>query len=149
MACTLTRDDVSDIVLGVLREIHNNPSITEFSRFGIELVVSPTARATLYPGPITERIHERGCFLTSFGPLDCQKAQDVEDIVTAAWNDVKSSQHAVALAAVALPAQPTPPIVVQPAATVIVPTTQPAGRKRAKPKAKKGSARKAKAKPRK
>ena len=45
MACELTRNDVSKIVLGVLRRIHRDNTITEFSRFGIELMVShqPTA----------------------------------------------------------------------------------------------------------
>jgi hypothetical protein len=110
MACALKRVDVSKIVLTELRRIHSDPSITEFSRFGIELMVDPVARATLYPAPISKKIQDAGCFLKVFGPTDCQKAQDVEDIVTAAWNDVKSTQINLALAmAMAAPPPAGPP----------------------------------------
>jgi hypothetical protein len=85
MACELTRNDVSNIVLGILRRIHRDNTITEFSRFAIELMVDPFARATLYPRPITEEIKQEGGFLRVFGPSECQRAQDVEDIVTAVW----------------------------------------------------------------
>jgi hypothetical protein len=102
MACALKRVDISRIVLTELRRIHTDPSITEFSRFGIELMVDPVARATVYPAPISQKITDAGCFLKVFGPTDCQRAQDVEDIVTAAWNDVKSSQISLALAIAAL-----------------------------------------------
>ena len=105
MPCTLKREDVSEIVVDILRNLHNDPSITEFSRFGIELMVDPFARATLYPPPITASIKQEGCILKTFGPTDCQKAQDVEDIVTAVWNDVKSGQALVAMAA-----QPAPKV---------------------------------------
>jgi hypothetical protein len=104
MACALKRVDVSRIVLTELRRIHSDPSITEFSRFGIELMVDPVARATLYPAPISRKITDAGCFLKVFGPTDCQRAQDVEDIVTAAWNDVKSTQISLAMAIAALAA---------------------------------------------
>lgn len=117
MACELTRNDVSNIVLGILRRIHRDNTITEFSRFGIELLVDPFARATLYPRPITEEIKEEGCFLRVFGPSECQRAQDVEDIVTAAWNDVKSSQMRVAMVA-RLTGSVVPPPAGAPAAVV-------------------------------
>jgi hypothetical protein len=75
-------------------------------------MVDPVARATLYPAPISQQITAGGCFLKTFGPTECQRAQDVEDIVTAAWNDVKSTQFSLALAMAALPPPaplPAPP----------------------------------------
>jgi hypothetical protein len=119
LASTLNRNDVSNILLGVLRGIHQDQSITEFSRFGIELMVDPFARATLYPAPITEEIKKRGCFFKIFGPSDCQRAQDVEDIVTAAWNDVKSSQITLALAAARVAGTVPPATVAGPTVVVI------------------------------
>ena len=135
MACALKRVDVSKIVLTELRRIHRDPSITEFSRFGIELMVDPVARATLYPTPIGQKIKDAGCFLKVFGPTDCQKAQDVEDIVTAAWNDVKSTQInlALAMAMAAVPPSGPPPA---PTSAPAAPTADSAKRKKTKRKVK-------------
>jgi hypothetical protein len=129
MACALKRVDVSRIVLTELRRIHSDPSITEFSRFGIELMVDPVARATLYPAPISQRIKDAGCFPKVFGPTDCQRAQDVEDIVTAAWNDVKSTQISQAMALAAPPPSEPPPA---PPSAPAAPTAGPAKKKKKK-----------------
>jgi len=138
MACALKRVDISKIVLTELRRIHSDPSITEFSRFGIELMVDPVARATLYPAPISQKIKDAGCFLKVFGPTDCQRAQDVEDIVTAAWNDVKSTQISLAIAIGALP--PSGPSPASPSASAPAapagPTADSAKKKKSKKKVK-------------
>jgi hypothetical protein len=133
MACALKRVDISRIVLTELRRIHSDPSITEFSRFGIELMVDPVARATLYPAPISQKIRDAGCFLKLFGPTDCQRAQDVEDIVTAAWNDVKSTQISMAMAIGALP--PGGPLPA-PASVPAAPTADSAKKKKKRNKKK-------------
>jgi hypothetical protein len=54
-----------------------------------------------------------------FGPTECQRAQGVEDIVTAAWSDVKSSQRVAVAAAFMASALTASHLVVS--ATALVP----------------------------
>ncbi len=91
MACTATRQDVSDIVLEVIRAFHGDDTIVEATVFGRDVVVDKLTRRG-YAALIEELLSQRfpDCVPGSFGPDDCASAGKVKDIVDALWNDVKS-----------------------------------------------------------
>jgi hypothetical protein len=87
MPCSYTRLDVSIIVLGVLRHIHNLPSITEATIFGPQgLNVDDTFKSSYY-NPIKMSVEKPDCILKNFSTSDCINASTVGDIVDAVWAD--------------------------------------------------------------
>ena len=90
MACTITRQDVSNLVLEVIRAIQNDKTIVENTVFGQDIIVDRLARRN-YASPIVKLIGQRfpECVLTRFGPDDCANANKVKDIVDAVSNELK------------------------------------------------------------
>ena len=86
-----TRQDVSNVVLQVIRAIESKKKITivEATVFGQDLIVDSTARR-LYASPILNRFEETfpGSTLSQFGPDTCANAGRVRDIVNAIWDEV-------------------------------------------------------------
>ena len=87
-----TRQDVSNVVLAVIRGIENGRNITivEATVFGQDLVVDQLARRG-YASPILIRFREAfpESSLSRFGPDTCANAGRVRDIVNAIWDEVK------------------------------------------------------------
>ena len=90
MACTATRQDVSDVVTEVISAFHNDPTVVEATVFGRDLLVDKLTRRS-YAALITTLLSQRfpDCVPGTFGPDDCANAGKVKDIVDALWNDVK------------------------------------------------------------
>ena len=87
-----TRQDVSNVVLAVIRGIEDGRNITivEATVFGQDLVVDKLARRG-YASPILIRFREAfpDSSLSRFGPDTCANAAKVKDIVNAIWDEVK------------------------------------------------------------
>ena len=87
-----TRQDVSNVVLAVIRGIENGRNITivEATVFGQDLVVDKVARRA-YASPILIRFQEvfPDSSLARFGPNTCADAARVRDIVNAIWDEVR------------------------------------------------------------
>lgn len=88
MPCSLTRSDVSKLVLKVIRNTENDQNISESTRFWDDLRVDPIARRG-YFGPIKTKVESEGCTLSKVNPQDFENANDVKEIVEAVWADVK------------------------------------------------------------
>lgn len=88
MPCSLTRPDVSNLVLEVIRNMENNQNISESTRFWEDLGVDPKARRG-YFRPIKTKVEAAGCTLSKVGPQDFENAKDVKEIVDLVWADVK------------------------------------------------------------
>lgn len=89
MSCTYTRQDIADIVLGVIRSIQDDKTIVENSVFGEDIIVDKFAKR-LYAFPIKMSVDRfPDCILKKFGPNDCEKAKKVKDIVEAVWKEFK------------------------------------------------------------
>jgi hypothetical protein len=89
MSCHHTRQDVSDIVVGVIRGIEEDRTITENSVFGTDIIVDKKYKR-LYAFPIKRSVEIYPlCMLKKFGPDQCEKAKKVGDIVDAVWKEFK------------------------------------------------------------
>jgi hypothetical protein len=86
MACSFTRQDVSDIVIEVLEQLLGKKFITEQSQFDEDLGVDDTAKALLF-FPIKMSVEKVGCMLKKFNSQTCQKAKVVGDVVDAISKD--------------------------------------------------------------
>ena len=86
-----TRQDVSNVVLAVIRAIESKKNITivEGTVFGQDLIVDKMARRS-YASPIITRFQQifPDSSLSRFGPDTCAKASRVRDIVNAIWDEV-------------------------------------------------------------
>lgn len=88
MPCSLTRSDVSKLVLKVIRKMENDPNISEGTRFWEDLRVDPEARRG-YFRPIKTKVKAAGCTLSKVRPQDFEDAKDVKEIVDIVWADIK------------------------------------------------------------
>ena len=82
------REQISELIVGILRELHFRQDIHEGSRYGEDLVVDESVKK-LYYYAIALHLEKLGCLLVDFSPNDCEKAESVKDIVDAVWNDIK------------------------------------------------------------
>jgi hypothetical protein len=89
MACNYTRQEISEIVVGVISDIENDATITEESEFSPQDINNDATFRSGYYDPIRMSVEKDGCLLTKFSPADCEKASSVGDIVNAVWKDVK------------------------------------------------------------
>ena len=106
MACSLTRRDVSGLVLDTIRRIHRDPSIVEATVFGPQgLNVDAMFRST-YFFPIKMTVERVDCILRQFSPADCENAETVRDIVDAVFDDLTRSNASASVASIASFAQP-------------------------------------------
>ena len=87
---SLSRRDVSRIVLGVLRHIHENPTIVEASVFGSQGINADATFRTSYFKPIRDGVTAGGCAIRTFSTADCERAETVADIVDAVFADLNS-----------------------------------------------------------
>jgi hypothetical protein len=88
MACSLTRAEVSDRILIVLRTVHRDDTISEETTFGRDLDVDDLAKE-LYYYPIKMTVEQIGCVMgKSFSPDACRKARKVSGIIKAAWDSL-------------------------------------------------------------
>jgi hypothetical protein len=85
-----TRQDVSNVVLHVIRAVHRDESIVEASAFGQDIIVDNLARRN-YAMAIINTLGERfpGCAVSRFGPDACAQATRVRDIVDNLWNEIR------------------------------------------------------------
>ena len=85
-----TRQDVSDVVVDVIRSIQRNPTIGEATAFGQDIIVTSLARRN-YAGPIINTLDERfpGTVVTRFSPDVCAQANRVRDIVDSLWDELQ------------------------------------------------------------
>lgn len=88
MPCSLTRSDVSSLVLEVIRKRENDPNISEGTRFWEDLRIDAKARRG-YFRPIKTKVEAAGCTLSKASPQDFENAKNVKEIVDAVWKDVK------------------------------------------------------------
>jgi hypothetical protein len=88
MPCSLTRSDVSSLVLEVIRKRENDPNISEGTRFWEDLRIDAKARRG-YFRPIKTKVEAAGCTLSKVSPQDFENAKNVKEIVDAVWKDVK------------------------------------------------------------
>jgi hypothetical protein len=88
MACTLTRKQVSILVLQVIGQIQHDDSITEATEFGPQGINNDAQFRTGYAGPIKLAVESPQCRLTNFSASDCANAETVGDIVDAVWADL-------------------------------------------------------------
>ena len=91
MASVLDRDDVSNIVVGVVRDMEQDPSVTEPTRFEEDLRVDDAAKRGYFP-PVHRQITEAGGKLTSTKAADFENADTVGEIVDTVWQDVQQNQ---------------------------------------------------------
>ena len=89
MPCSYSRDDVSGIVVDVLRQLHDDETITEESVFSRDIKVDDFAKR-LYYFPIKMSVEKIDCMLKEFSPDDCERARKVKSIVDAVWKDVRA-----------------------------------------------------------
>lgn len=85
MACTYTRQDIEQRVVGVYRQQLGDISITRFSRFGPgeEIDIDPGARRAFF-FPIKQNIDRApDCVISQFTIDDCEKAPTVGTIIDA------------------------------------------------------------------
>lgn len=86
MACSLTKAEVSKIVVDVLRQLHKMPNITEGTVFGRDLVVDDFAKE-MYFFPVKMSVERVGCILgKKFTPATCRKAVSVGALAKAAFD---------------------------------------------------------------
>jgi len=90
MACNLTRSEVSDLVLDVIRKREKEPGVTENTRFHEDLRVDPLTRRG-YFRPIKDGIEAHGCVFRRLSPDVFENAADVKGIVDAVWADVSDN----------------------------------------------------------
>ena len=85
-----TRQDVSNVVIGVIRAVQRDNTIIEATTFGQDIIVDTLARRN-YASPIIITLGQRfpGCVLSRFGPDDCVSASRVKDIVDNIWNELR------------------------------------------------------------
>jgi len=88
MPCSLTRSEVSTLVLKVIREKENEPNVTESTRFWEDLRVDRQARRG-YFRPVKTRLVAASCTLRKVTPDDFERAKDVKAVVDAVWEDIK------------------------------------------------------------
>lgn len=86
MACSFSRQDVSDIVIEVIEQTLGKQFVTEQSEFDQDLGIDSDAQALLF-FPIKMSVEKVGCMLTKFNAQTCQKANKVGDIVDAICKD--------------------------------------------------------------
>jgi hypothetical protein len=86
MACSYTRENVSDIVIEVLEQLLGEEDITEESEFDEDLGVDDNAKALLF-FPIKMSVEKVGCLLKKFTSQSCKKAATVGDIVDGICKD--------------------------------------------------------------
>ncbi|HKC64977.1 MAG TPA: hypothetical protein VKB86_15150 [Pyrinomonadaceae bacterium] len=86
MACSFTRQDVSDIVIEVIEQTLGVQFVTEQSNFEEDLGVDSDAQALLF-FPIKMSVEKVGCLLKQFNAQTCQNAKTVGDIVDAICKD--------------------------------------------------------------
>lgn len=84
----LTREDISKLVLDATRRLHFNPSITEESRYGIDLVQDNKLK-DLYYYALRIELENLGFVFRDFSPEDCVKANSIKDVVDAIWEDTE------------------------------------------------------------
>lgn len=85
---TGTRQDVAQIVLGVIRSFLNNNTIVEATTFGVDVIVEGSTRRLWAPLIRQEmRLRFPSTVLDTFGPDNCESARKVKDIVDAVHKD--------------------------------------------------------------
>ena len=85
--CHMTRDDVSRLVIGFVRD-QGFPAATEASNFSADIPVDGITRRG-WAAPIRQRVFGGGCDPKGFGPTDCESAKTVAAIVTALFQDLQ------------------------------------------------------------
>lgn len=88
------REEVSDLVLTVLRGLHFDIYIDEESQFEVDVVLDEKARS-LYYYAIRIHLEKLGYEFFSFSPEDCQKAERVQDIINAVWRDLDPNNRSM------------------------------------------------------
>lgn len=91
MPCSLTRSNVSKLVLAVIRNKEEQPMISESTRFWDDLRIDRQARRG-YFRPIKTEVVAAGCTLSKVSPEDFEGAKDVKAIVDTVWADVKGNE---------------------------------------------------------
>ena len=86
MPCSLTKAEVSAIILDVLRSLHKMPQITEGTMFGRDLIVDDLAKE-MYFFPIKMSVERVGCVLgKKFTMTSCRKATTVGALVKSVFD---------------------------------------------------------------
>ncbi len=80
MKCSLTEDEVKEIVLKVVREKSGQPGVTPKTRFWEDLREDGKARRRYFFG-IEEALKEKGCFLKNLSPGDFEGAEVVQEVI--------------------------------------------------------------------
>lgn len=83
------REEISDLVLTVLRGLHFDTYVDGGSEFGVDILLDRGARS-LYYYAIRMQLEKLGYEFFDFSPEDCQKAERVQDIIDAVWRDLGS-----------------------------------------------------------
>jgi hypothetical protein len=88
MVDTYNREQISELVVGILRELHFRQDISEESRYGEDLVIDEGVNK-LYYYAIVLHLQKSGLILNNFSVEDCERAETVTDIIDAVWSDIK------------------------------------------------------------
>ena len=88
MPCQLTRLNINNFVLDVLREMENQPNIGKETKFWSDLRVDRQARRG-YFGPIKDKVTVAGCAFNKLKPQTFENAKDVQSIIDAICKDLK------------------------------------------------------------
>lgn len=90
----LERDEVSELVLDVLRGLHFDREVNEESQFGVDILLDEKARR-LYYYALRIHLEKLGYVFCNFSVEDCEKAESVKDIVDAVWRDLGPNDKGV------------------------------------------------------
>ncbi len=88
MACTMKRQDVSNIVVDVISE-KEHQDVNETTRLGTDLIVNEARRRGYFP-PVKGRIQGKGCDLTKTTSDVFVDKSLLSDIVDVLWDDVRA-----------------------------------------------------------
>lgn len=86
MACSYSRDEVSEIVIEAIEQLLGKQFVTEESEFDEDLGIDDAAKGLLF-FPIKMSVEKVGCLVKKFNSQTCQKAKTVGDIVDAICKD--------------------------------------------------------------
>jgi hypothetical protein len=82
MAGKYTREQISDLVVRLLRELHFRQDITEDSHYGEDILADAGVKKLTYYA-VVMRVQQLGGVLIDFNAADCDNAESVRDIVEA------------------------------------------------------------------
>lgn len=91
MPCGFSRNEITDIVVGVYRGLLNDPTITSKSRFGPnkEIDIDDHARG-MFAFPIKQSVDRvPDCIVTKLTPDKCKSAKTVGDVIDEICNEFK------------------------------------------------------------